>query len=103
MDIELKNRRNCPKDDDREYSAITQAEDYVCHIKEPHNFHAYADCLAEFPNDEIGEITDIRGIALVPACTGKSRGTLEKAAHEHRVELWTFDRNDHNTINYYPQ
>lgn len=93
-DIELKNSRNGPSRDKENigYSAITQAASYIAHMKEPHNYASYINCISEFPNSSIGKIKDIRGVALVPAPKGKTKGTLEKAAKERDVELWTFDK-----------
>ena len=98
FDIELKNKRNGPKDNDIGYSPITQAEGYVSHMLESRNFKRYISCLTELPNTTIGEIKEIRGVALVPATRGKSTGTLEKAARSRGIELWTFEKTEDNSI-----
>ncbi|MDR2295491.1 MAG: hypothetical protein LBD95_01720 [Clostridiales Family XIII bacterium] len=93
-DVELKNKRKGPSEKaGMGYSAITQAQEYVAHMKEPDNYDKYIRCLAAFPNGTSGEIKDIRGVALVPAtASGGSSGTLEAAAKAAGVELWTFDK-----------
>ena len=94
-DIELKNERNGPKAGNIGYSPITQAESYVAHMNDPRNRDAYISCITAFPNSIIGKITDIRGVAVVPVANGgKSKGTLENAAKDAGVELWTFEKGD---------
>lgn len=79
-DIELKNKR--------ETFTVTQAEGYVTHIKD--NLKIYNDCLNEFPNCKIGEIKDVKGIALVPYAENPPP-KLENAGKNAGIELWYFN------------
>ena len=86
-DIELKNDRIAPGG--KKVSAITQAEVYSKFI---HKYlDEYAACLAKFPNNRIGNINNVRGIAYVPKAKGKSRNILETASKDKGIELWEFD------------
>ena len=89
-DIEFKNERNAPKEGDIGYSSISQAQYYAIHMNDSKRIGTYASCLAAFPNAEIGTISVVRGIAVVPQPQGNSSRKLEKAAKAANVELWEF-------------
>jgi hypothetical protein len=78
-DIELKNARLT--------STVTQARGYVDYLKE--NLNEFSKRLSAFPNCKIGEVRDVKGIAVLPG-TDKSSGRLESCAAAHSVALWYF-------------
>jgi hypothetical protein len=99
-DIELKLSRNGINVEDRGDSAITQALDYSAHMKDDRYFKEYIKCLEEFPN-KIGEINDIRGIAIVQATpSSRARGTLKPEALSVGVDLWTFKADENKNYEF---
>ena len=83
-DIEVKKERLT--------ETVAQAIGYVRHLHK--NQTLYTDCLAEFPNNDIGKIIGFKGIALVPNAE-KSSGRLENASESNDIELWYFNK-DHS-------
>ncbi|MDR1578748.1 MAG: hypothetical protein LBS35_00190, partial [Synergistaceae bacterium] len=79
-DIELKNKRLT--------ETVTQAKTYADHLR--NNLHAFSGRLSAFPNCSIGEIRDVKGIALVP-WSDNSIGSLEQRGRESGIALWYFD------------
>jgi hypothetical protein len=78
-DIELKNERLT--------STITQAKGYVDYLKG--HLSEYSDRLSAFPNFKIGNISDVKGIAVVPN-NERSSGRLEEDGKSQDIELWLF-------------
>jgi len=79
-DIELKNERTL--------EVVTQASGYVDHIK--NHLSTFNDCLCNFPNCQVGDIKDVKGIIIVPY-SKSPKGLLEKDSKERGLELWTFN------------
>jgi hypothetical protein len=73
----------------RETKVVYQADGYVKDISG--NLAEYALCLNDFPNSDIGNITTVQGISLVPSVNDSS-GKIEKACSELGIGLWTYNR-----------